>query len=386
MVALLAMVILVGMGQYMGERFLPKYLMELGAGVMIVGVLGAMNNLLGAVYALPGGYLSDRIGHKRALLTFNLAAICGYLLVIIFPSWPVVLVAATLFLSWSVLSLPATMDLVADVLPRTKWAMGVSLHSLVRRIPMALGPICGGLLIAKLGIISGIRLSFVLAIVLALVAIVLQQRLMPTATRKEEIPSHPILLWRRFAPPLRRLLAADLLVRFCEQIPYPFVVLWVMDIARFSATDFGFLCAIEMATAMAIYIPVASWSDRMDRKPFILATFVFFSAFPLVLMFSKSWWMLVLAFVIRGLKEFGEPTRKALIVELVPQDARASSYGLYYLIRDSVVSVASLMGGVFWNISPRINLIAAFAFGALGALYFALCDRTEHGQGKKSAT
>ncbi len=84
-VALLAMVILVGLGEKMAERFLPIYLLALGGGVLSVGLLNAMDNLLSALYSYPGGYLSDRLGYKKALLIFNLIAMFGYLIVIFFP-------------------------------------------------------------------------------------------------------------------------------------------------------------------------------------------------------------------------------------------------------------------------------------------------------------
>lgn len=83
-VAMLAMVILVSMGEYMAERFLPLYLVALGGSMIAVGFLQAMDNLLSALYAFPGGYLSDRLGYKRALLVFNLIAMIGYLIVIFF--------------------------------------------------------------------------------------------------------------------------------------------------------------------------------------------------------------------------------------------------------------------------------------------------------------
>ena len=54
------------------------------------------------------------------------------------------IVGAVFFLSWTAISLPATMGLVSAVLPKNKRTMGVSMHSLVRRIPMALGPVLGG--------------------------------------------------------------------------------------------------------------------------------------------------------------------------------------------------------------------------------------------------
>lgn len=60
MFVLLTMVILVGLGEKMAERFLPLYLVALGGGVFSIGLLNWMDNLLSALYSYPGGYASDR--------------------------------------------------------------------------------------------------------------------------------------------------------------------------------------------------------------------------------------------------------------------------------------------------------------------------------------
>ncbi len=134
-----------------------------------------------------------------------------------------------------------------------------------------------------------------------------------------------------------------------------------------------------MATAMLIYIPVAYFADRSAKKPFVVTTFGFFTLFPLCLLFTTSFELLVLAFILRGLKEFGEPTRKALIMDLAPEDKKAAMFGLYYLMRDVVVSIAAFGGAFLWLISPQVNFIVAFAFGVIGTLSFALAgtDLTE---------
>ena len=380
-VGMLFMVILVGMGERMAERFLPIYLIALGGGPIVIGLLNGLDNLLSALYAFPGGYLSDRLGFKKALLIFNLFAMFGYLLVILVPAWPAVLVGAMFFLSWSAISLPATMSLVARVLPTDKRTMGVSMHSLVRRIPMALGPITGGLFIGIWGEKDGVRLAFGVALVLAVVAAAMQQKLIDegTATEAKDKSSHkpeknPLRLVREMSPALKRLLVADILVRFCEQIPYAFVIVWSMKIihAPVTAVQFGILTGIEMTTAMLIYIPVAYFADRSAKKPFIVITFGFFTLFPLCLTFATSFEFLVLAFILRGLKEFGEPTRKALIMDLAPEGRKAAMFGLYYLIRDVIVSLAAFGGAFLWLISPRVNFMAAVAFGIIGTLSFAL--------------
>jgi MFS family permease len=375
------MVILVGMGEKMAERFLPIYLMALGGGALSIGLLNGLDNLLSALYSFPGGYLSDRLGTKRALLVFNIVAMCGFLVVILIPAWQAVLVGAVFFLSWTAISLPATMSLVAKVLPMNKRTMGVSMHSLVRRIPMALGPILGGLCIGLWGERDGVRMAFVAALLLSILAAVLQQKLIEddppekAGDRPSNKPEkNPLRLFHKMTPSLKRLLVSDILVRFCEQIPYAFVVVWCMKTisAPVTAFQFGILTSIEMVTALLIYIPVAYLADRGTKKPFIVITFIFFTLFPLVLLLCQSFMWLSLAFILRGLKEFGEPTRKALIMDLAPEDRKAAMFGLYYLLRDVIVSVAAFGGAFLWMIGPTTNFLVAFSCGLLGTIGFAL--------------
>jgi len=381
MVGLFAMVVLVGMGEHMAEQFLPLYLLALGGGFISVGFLNGMSNLLGALYSFPGGYLSDRLGTKRALLVFNVASMIGFLIVVLIPTWQAVLVGGALFLSWHAISLPATMSLVARVLPKNKRTMGVSLHSLVRRVPMALGPIVGGAFIKAWGVERGVRLAFVGALVMAAIAAILQQVLIEDDAEREntEAEHNPARMWKHVSADLKQLLVADILVRFCEQIPYAFVVVWAVGTkgapGPVSALQFGVLRTVEMATAVAIYIPVAYFADRSHKKPFVVMTFIFFTLFPLLLLYSRSFEMLIAAFVLRGLKEFGEPTRKALIMDLAPEGRKAGVFGLYYLIRDVIVSIAAFGGAFLWAASPKVNLLTAFAFGALGTIWFALRGR-----------
>jgi len=374
-VALLLMVILVGLGERMAERFLPIYLLALGGSIIAIGLLSGLQNLLGALYAFPGGYLSDRLGTKRALLVFNLLSLAGYLIVILIPHWAAVLVGACFFLTWSAISLPATMSLVSQVLPREKRTMGVSLHSLIRRVPMALGPVLGGALIGWYGERNGVRLAFSLAALLCLVSIFFQELLIQEQAKPASPEKSPLRLWRFLSPDLKNLLLSDILIRFAEQIPYAFVVVWCLKQVGVSALAFGVLTAMEMATALLVYIPVAWLADRSTKKPFVVATFVFFTLFPGVLFFSRSLPLLALAFILRGLKEFGEPTRKALILDLAPEDRKAGTFGLYYLVRDVVVSLAAFGGAFLWRASPALNLWVATGFGLLGTLYFAAFGR-----------
>jgi MFS family permease len=406
-IALLAMVVFVGLGERMAERFLPLYLLALGGGTIAIGLLNGMQNLLNAIYSYPGGYLSDRFGYKKALMIFNLVSVVGYAIVIIFPSWQAAIVGAALFLTWSALSLPAVMELVSTVLPKNRRTFGVSLHSMIRRVPMALGPVLGGALIEAYGEARGIRYAFGVAMILGLAALIVQQKMIhqvPQVANDDGRTRRPSL--SLITAPLRNLLVSDILIRFCEQIPYAFVVVWCVRMNGITPVEFGVLTTIEMLTAMAVYLPVAYLADRGAKKPFVTTTFVFFTLFPLLLLFSHSFWVLVFAFFIRGMKEFGEATRKALIMDLSPDGRKAATFGMYYLVRDVIVSIAAFGGAFLWDAtsaelvfntigfghsllpfitsiaSPTANLLTAFTFGAIGTVAFAIWG-TDLGHGVK---
>lgn len=365
---MLVMVILVGMGEKMAERFLPLYLIAMGGTPIVIGLLNGLDNLLSALYSYPGGWLTEKLGYKKALTIFNLMAIFGYLIVVLFPTWQAVLIGAIFFISWTAISLPATMSLISSVVPANRRSMGVSLDSIVKRIPMALGPIMGGALIMKFGRIQGVRYSFIVAIILAIVALFVQQKFIVETPIVKKVKQEKKS--RRFSKNLTNLLISDILVRFCEQIPYAFVVVWVVENNHLSEMQFGILTTIEMATAMLIYIPIAYLADRSTRKPYVAITFFNFTIFPIVLLFSKTFPALIFAFIIRGLKEFGEPTRKALIMDLAPEDSKAWTFGTYYFIRDVIVSVAAFAGAFLWKVSPALNFLIAAGFGLIGTLYF----------------
>lgn len=370
MSAMLIMVILLGMGEKMGERFLPIYILAIGGSVVAVGFLNALDNFLSAIYSWIGGTVSDKVGYKKALMIYTGFSIFGYLIIILFPSWQAVLIGAIFFISWTALSLPAILSLVSSTLKKEKQTMGVSMHSLIRRIPMAIGPLAGGILIQMFGILNGARIAFAVALVFALFSLIFIVVYIEDKPEKSIPVINVIDTLKQMPKPLKTLLLSDILIRFAEQIPYAFVVVWIMQTNQQSAVNFSFLTMIEMAVAMIVYIPVAYLSEKISNKVIVSITFGFFTIFPVILLFSTGMPMLILAFVIRGLKEFGEPTRKALIVKLANEGSKATTFGTYYLLRDIVVSIATLFSASLWLISPQANFLTASAFGLLGTLIF----------------
>jgi MFS family permease len=372
---LLVALVLAGTGERLWLGFAPKYLQTIGATVLVIGLFDALQTLLGAVYAYPGGWLTDHWGQRRSLLLFNALSLAGYLLVLCWHHWLALLLGAFLFLAWSAFSLPATFSVVATSLDKRQHTMGVGVQSMVRRVPMMLGPLIGGWLITRFGWEQGVRFALLGCIALGAATVVFQWFMTePEAGRPATDSNQPggslLAVVKSFNPTLRELLLSDILIRFCERLPFAFVILWATDHAGVNAQEYGWLVAIEMVTAMLCYIPVAHLADKHGQRPFVLATFVFFTLFPVSLLWADNFAWLALAFAVRGLKEFGEPARKALIIAQAAPELRSRTYGAYYLIRDCVVTTGSLLGAWLWSLGPHTNFIGAALFGALGTLWY----------------
>jgi MFS family permease len=378
---LLVALVLAGTGEKLWLGFAPKYIETLGGTVLVIGLFDALQTFLGAIYAYPGGWLTDHWGQRKSLMLFSAISLAGYVLVLLWQHWLALLLGSFLFLAWSALSLPATFAVIATSLDKTRHTMGVGVQSMIRRVPMMLGPLIGGALLTRYGWRDGVHYALLLCIAMNLLTAAFQWFMFDPDAGRADLPVSQATQQRRpaisflkvvksFTPGLRELLVSDILIRFCERLPYAFVILWAMDFGGVTAQQYGWLVACEMLAAMLCYIPVAHLADKYGRRPFVLVTFMFFTLFPVTLLFAHDFKWLALAFVVRGLKEFGEPARKALIIGEASPELRARTYGAYYLIRDCTVTTGSFLGAWLWHISPQANFIGAATCGLLGTIWF----------------
>ena len=372
LVILLIAIFVIGAGEELWMRFVPKYLQAVGATVFVIGLYDALRTLLGAIYAYPGGVLVDIWGHRRAFLIFNLVSIFGYALVLLVPHWAAVIAGMFLFLSWTCFSLPATFSLVGAALEANRHSMGVGVQSVIKRLPIMIAPFFGGMLIDRFGIINGVRLALIVSVLFSAVTILVQLQLREEPKQRFE-KNDRWNFWqslRGFNSPMRRLLFSDILIRFCERVPYAWVVIFAMDYIGVSARQVGILTTIEMLAAILCIIPASHYADRRGREPFVIVTFIMFTLFPISLLMSRSFSALVIAFMIRGFKEFGDTSRKALIIGYSESERRGQTIGAYYLVRDLIVSTGAIFGAYLWELGPALNFLGAAALGVAGTIFY----------------
>lgn len=368
-VAASAAVFLLGFGEELWKKFLPKYLESLGAGTAVIGLFGTVKDFFDAIYQYPGGWLADRVGRRRAFLVFIAIASTGYVIFLFSPSWPFVFLGLAFAMGWTSMASPAIFAVIGDALPKNKRAIGFTFQSLIKRVPMAVAPLIGGAMIATLGIKSGMRAGLVITLALAAITVLIVLAINIPITPGE--PANIRGVWRSFHHALKRLLISDIIIRMCEGLPDVLIILYVTNVIGVSVAQYGVLVAIQLTASILVYIPAAKLADRIGRKPFVITTFVCFALFPVAIVLSSSFASLVVAFIIGGLREIGEPSRKAMIVDFAVPHLRARTVGLYYLIRSLSISPAAAIGGLLWRFAPEVPFIAAGVVGMIGALVFA---------------
>ena len=371
-----AVAFLLSFGEELWKKFLPKYLEALGAGPLSIGLFGTSKDFLDAVYQYPGGWLADRFGRRKSFLAFIAVASLGYAVYLFSPSWPFVFVGLTFTMAWSSMASPATFAVIGDALPKERRATGFTVQALLKRVPMATAPLVGGAVIAGLGVVAGVRACLVATLVLSTLAAGTALLINIPVSAGAAVGMRGV--WRSFHPALKRLLISDIIIRTCEGLAEVFIVIYVTNVVGINLPQYGVLVAVQMTTSVLVYLPAAKIADRTGRKPFVVATFVCFALFPLAVALASGFQSLLVAFVIGGLREIGEPSRKAMIVDFAEPHLRARTVGLYYLVRSLTITPAAAFGGLLWKAAPQAPFVAAWAVGLIGVAVFAATVDERH--------
>jgi MFS family permease len=401
-------VLFFGLGEQLWNPFFPLYLKakhdtataeaagSLGLAVLLaVGVYACLRNLFEAFCYVGGGQVTARLGDRGSLLLFGTLSIAGYLLFLSWEAPAAAIIATLLIVGWEPLSVPVTFTTVGSTVLQSGQGMAFALQSIQKRLPKIIGPLIAGFVLGaavehyqskEIGQVVGLRWLVALSLLLALVSLAMQFRWMP---HHEPPPAglSAVQVVRQFHPTLRTLLLAEVFTRWCDWLVREFVVLYLL-VRGVEPPYIGLLFALQNLTALATYLPIGRMTAVVGLQPFIGLTFVFFALFPLTLALVPDGNWLLLAFVVYGMREIGEPARKALITSLLPEPIRAQGVGLYWGIRSVAVCWSPLVGAFVWHAAgPQVLLYLAFGLGCIGAACFYLfCRSPESGSSGETGT
>jgi MFS family permease len=396
------------LGFQMTNRFLPEYMVALGASGFVVGLFGTFGNIISAVYPYPGGAISDRIGSRSALTGFGLISTLGFAVWLFAPNlggidlgggviepWLWIFVGLVLAQAWKSFGLGATFAVVKQATDPSRLAAGFASTETFRRTAFLLGPVlAAGLIGLHPEFTMSFRFVLAVAVVFGMLGTAAQHLLYDASEDTFGDTFEGINQIRQdlreMPEPLRPLLVGDTLVRFANGMVYVFFVLVITQflsvglettvalgslsyaVVLSPAALFGYLLGVEMLVALLSMAPAAKLAERVGLKPIVGLGFAVYAIFPIVLINTPANVVaLVVVFAFSGLRFAGLPSHKALIVGPAETGAGGRVTGSYYLLRNTIVIPSAALGGYLWDfVSPEIAFTIATGIGLIGTGYF----------------
>lgn len=395
--AVLAVIGFLGLSEELWSNFLALHLKDQAAArdatnavftaAKYMGVIAFGKNLLEGFAYIIGGRVAHRLGARTALAVSAVPMAIGFSIMLLAREPWAIAVGALLMTNWEPLSVPATFDIVGSEVRKERRTIAFAVQSIQKRLPKVIGPAIGGLALGAVGY----WLNLTLAIGCLAFAVILQLLLMKRMTPKPDPDPVPLReIMRTMPKELKQLLGAEIFIRWGDWFARDFAVLYVVSLLverwgwteRAAIETAGFLLAVMAMTALVTYVPMAKWIDRSrSPKPFIGLTFLLFSLFPICLVLLPRLCAvlglpvmlgLVVTYVLNGLRELGEPARKALISSGFDKSIRARAIGLYWGLRAFAFCPAPLVAAFLWTkIGPDLTFLIGGGIGLAGTAWFA---------------
>jgi MFS family permease len=167
----------------------------------------------------------------------------------------------------------------------------------------------------------------------------------------------------------------------CANFGYAFLILKAKNIGLSDNTTL-LLYVLFYIVYTLFTIPAGMLSDKIGRKPVLIAGYVLFAATAVCLLFASQLYMLIFVFILYGIF-FGliDGVQRAFVVDLAPSDLKGTALGTFHTATGLIALPAGIIAGTLWDqFSPQATFLFAFALALFSLLMFAFVKNTKHSQ------
>jgi MFS family permease len=263
------------------EPYDKLYMQDLGATPFVIGGVTALSTVVVALVRIPGGYIADRFGRKKIVLTMTFTAALAYLFYAFAPSWEW-LFAGSLINSSCLIYQPALMAMRADSVSPKKRGTSFALADFLPMLVSIPAPIISGYLVSTMGRVDGMRLVYLVAVGMGLAGAVLRLPL------RETLPENPgtetVNFWGFLEDFKRRYLDATKFVfRFLPHLAVLYIVfefgftgcywffqIFAVNFLGISDGDWGIAYILSLIVYVGTIVPIGVLVDKVGRRKLML--------------------------------------------------------------------------------------------------------------------
>jgi len=342
---------------------IPLYITALGAGGLIVGILGGFSDSVASIFHLFSGYWSDKTGkRKRFIITgYSISAVTK-LLMSFATSWAHIVILRPIERIGKGIRESPRDAVLAETTPREVHGKVFGINRTFDRT----GAIIGSLL-AILFLTLGFAYNkiFFIASLIAFVSIIplIFVKEKQTKPKKESLK----IGWAHMPRNLKMFLIISTIFALAN-FSYMFFILKTQSL--FAVITVVALYLVSNILFDIFATPAGIAADNISKRRIILYGYILFFLTCLIFIFFNSLPMLIFGFVIYGISQAAiMGNSKALAADLSPKEHLGMSIGTFYMFISIAALPASIIAGALWQyVSPE----AAFIYGAVISLTAAV--------------
>jgi MFS family permease len=352
---------------------------KLGQPLTAVTSLMTINAICALIAAILAGSLADQIGRKIVMGVGLLGQAAIYLLYI--PSKEFVVFAILMGLSGFFVPLyrVGTDAMLADMFPPEDRAQAYALVRMGRNIGVALGPILGGLVLAKSYNIGLLAAASTLA-VFGLITFLFLKETRPTATTssaeslRDQLKVYKSALQNKF---FSRLIGAHTLMEICGTLVWSFLVVYLKQNFGINEAQYSWLPTTNALMVVFLQVFVTRLTQKRRATSMLTLGSAFYTATMLVIALSSSFWGFWAAMVVMTVGELIiAPTAMTFVSGIAPENQRGRYLGLFGLTWNLGMAVGPLSAGILTDsVGMRAPYFGAAIIGALSVGAFLALDR-----------
>ena len=364
----------------MATAVLPGFLAVIGAPPSALGLIEGISDAVSSFVKLWGGWISDRLGHRKTLTTVGYFLTGLAMALFAFAStWVLVLVGRVVGWFGRGFRGPMRDAMLADSVDPSVRGKAFGFHRFGDTLGAIVGPLLGVLLLeiwqpnATLDPSQPFRNIFLITLIPGILSALVFAVMI---VEKRRSPNHQLKFWgtvRSLPKNFKRFLlgvgmfglgdfAPTLLILAATQLLTP--VYGLTHAAQLA----GLMYVVRNITYALASFPIGSLSDRMSR--IVLLTLGYFLAVLTIggflLAFLLSWTSLpylFLLFALAGVFIAAEDTLESTITaDFIPSETRGIGMGVLGTVNGIGDFGASVIVGVLWT---AISPVAAFGFACV---------------------
>ncbi len=364
------------------------YIQNLGASVTMLGLIFMSEMIFQLLFQLPGGYLTDRLGRKKVIVLGSICRGVSPFIYLLTGSWEWVVVGM-FFTQASNMMIPAIDALIAESVTKENRGLGYGAFRMMTLLPQIFTAFIGGVIMDWVGIIPGVRLTIVLTLVAAWVNVFIRWRYlndtydpMKVLGTQRHSPIDALKNMGNVPRSIWHLIVVAAFSALAFRLVNNFMAIYATQELHLTNTQWGIVTMTVMVVSTLLTIPGSIISDRVGRKPGIMASLgllpVQFFGFTIAGGFTGILGARFLGGVSEGFGGAvtgieGGSAWLALVADMVPANQRGMVMGLIGTMAGLLSLPGSTLGGYMYdNIAPEAPFYVASASGLAALIVFTL--------------